>query len=427
MLRVPPCRSFLHVLVALILACRCRCFHVGENLTSGSTDSTFMLLSGVSATSEMCLTSNGQTVGLEACLHAIAVGDGRELWSFQTGGQLLHVTSKKCAGASGGAAGAGVVMRDCNGADSWELLASGQVKVGALCLSQSGTAAGTENIAAKAAAMATSTADIVTHGASAAVDMNEASYWASRFDETSPVTLSIDLGGEHSLEALKISWVFPARAFTVSMSGDGEHWSEVFATSVNVENTTTIRLGSKRASKVKVVMQEPHALYGVVQGHSLYGVRSVSILTPGLRAVVDDCASAAKSKDARDKFFAAFVSEFDPAAARALQGDLPSLVATKASLSATVSEVAGLIPKALSVCRQGGGISFAGVWTGALPEASFQTTTTLSSTAGSSSTARVESLLASAIDAEYGVGIDSMNKLLGSARSAIVALRSLAK
>jgi len=319
-------------------------------------------------------------------------------------------------------------MRDCDGADTWELLASGQVKVGTLCLSQRGTAAGMENVAAKAAATATSTADVVTHGASAAVDMDEASYWASKFDEASPVTLSIDLGGEHSLEALKISWVFPAKAFTIALSGDGEHWKEVFATSVNVENSTTISFGSKRASKVKVVMQEPHALYGVFQGHSVYGVRSMSIFAPGLHTVVDDCASAAKSKDARDKFFAAFVSEFDPAAARALQGDLPSLVAAKASLSATVSEVAGHIPEALSACRQGGGPSSAGARTGALPEALFRTTMTSSGLAGISGMAtRVESSLANAVDAEYGLGIDSMNKLLGSARSAIVALRALAK
>merc|ERR1712039_1041879 len=150
--------------------------------------------------------------------------------------------------------------------------------------------------------------------------------------------------------AMKISWEFPAKAFAVSLSEDGEHWSEVFATSVNVESSTAITLEGRRASKVRLVMQEPHPLDGALGGHMLYGVRSVSVLSPRLHAVADNCAAAEKSKDARDKYFASFVSEFDPAASQALQGELPALMAGKAALGAAVSEVMGRIPKA-AACR----------------------------------------------------------------------------
>ena len=136
---------------------------------------------------------------------------------------MLHVTSKKCAGKSRAAAGANIVLMPCDGADVWELLANGQVKVGSLCLSQSGPMAGVDNAAAQAAAMATSTVDSSAHGAAAAVDLNEASYWASKFDEAGPVELSIDLGSERQLTAMQISWEFPAKAFAVSLSVDGEH------------------------------------------------------------------------------------------------------------------------------------------------------------------------------------------------------------
>merc|ERR1719401_3278363 len=100
----------------------------------------------------------------------------------------------------------------CDGADVWELLANGQARVGSLCLSQSGSAAGVDNAAAYAAAMATSTADAWAHGAAAAVDMNEVSYWASKFDDDGPVELSIDLSSERRLEAVQVSWEFPAKA-----------------------------------------------------------------------------------------------------------------------------------------------------------------------------------------------------------------------
>ncbi len=152
------------------------------------------------------------------------------------------------------------------------------------------------------------------------------------------------------LEALKILWGFPAKAFSVSLSVDGEHWVEAFATAANVLNSTSVNLRGKRAAKVNIVMQQTHPVYGTFQGRALYGIRSVSVLAPRLRTVVDDCAAPAKSKDARDKYFASFVSEFDPSSSQALRAELSPFESAKASSSATVSEVEDIIPK-LPLCR----------------------------------------------------------------------------
>ena len=79
---------------------------------------------------------------------------------------------------------------------------------------------------------------------------------ASALDPAEPVSLSVDLGGAKKLQTAEIQWEFPAKSFTVSVSTDGVTWTEVFATDSNVLSTTTIALGSVRATKARVVMHE---------------------------------------------------------------------------------------------------------------------------------------------------------------------------
>jgi hypothetical protein len=110
-------------------------------------------------------------VVLEGCAGAVAAGDGRDLFSLQAGGQILNIAGGKCAGLRNAdvADGGELVFGDCDAASKWEVLGNGQLKLtapGDLCLSQSGLAPGRTDVAAKAAVMASSTANAISHGSS---------------------------------------------------------------------------------------------------------------------------------------------------------------------------------------------------------------------------------------------------------------------
>ena len=148
-----------------------------------NTPSSFMLVGGVSATSEMCLTGL-ENVGasLSHCGAAVAELDGREIWSLSAGGALTSLASKQClAVPSGAVAGARVALAPCDGPDAstaWELQGNGQIKLGSsnMCLSHSGPAPGIADLAASSSVIASSTLD-PAHGAALAVDGLDSSFW----------------------------------------------------------------------------------------------------------------------------------------------------------------------------------------------------------------------------------------------------------
>ena len=99
-----------------------------------NTPSSFMLVGGVSARSEMCLTGlDNVGASLSDCGAAVAELDGREIWSLSAGGASTSLASKKClAVPSGAVAGARVALASCDGPDAsaaWELQGNGQIKV----------------------------------------------------------------------------------------------------------------------------------------------------------------------------------------------------------------------------------------------------------------------------------------------------------
>ena len=86
------------------------------------------------------------------------------------------------------------------------------------------------------------------------------------------------------------------------------------------------------------------------QGHLLYGIQSVVVFADRLRSVVSDCAKAAQSSDARDKYFLSHVGEFESFPSKGLRSELPALEAARASLEATVAELVDRMPQ-LDACR----------------------------------------------------------------------------
>ena len=81
----------------------------------------------------------------------------------------------------------------------------------------------------------------------------------------------------------------------------------------------------------------------------MYGINSVSVFASRLHAIVTECSKAARSMDARDKYFLVSAREYDPSVAKSLSAEAPALEAAKATLASTVSELANVLPK-LSSC-----------------------------------------------------------------------------
>jgi len=403
----------MHVAHALVLLCVGRV----DAKVSGDNPS-FMMVSGITSPAEMCLTvANGNVeiegvdVVLESCAAAVAAGDGREIWQHLPNGQISNALGGKCIGTDGDS----VNLKACDGGSTWELQGNGQLKLGRsgeYCLSQRGSTAGDEDVALRGATSASSSADTTAHGANMAVDGSSSTFWASALDPDGPVSITIDLGGARKLSVAQVLWEFPAKAFTISVSTDGLKWSEVYATDSNVLTSTNVALGSISASKVRVVMHEAAEAF---QGHSVYGIKGLSLHAARLQTVVEDCASAAKSNDARDKYFETHVNEFSPCSSKALRSELPSLEAARASVASVVAELTGVLPK-LSSCHRAAGLMSSGGATQVLHQLK-------ESAARHERFGNKGSLTVQSVDSQNGIHMDAAVALIKEARRVILATR----
>ena len=90
-----------------------------------------------------------------------------------------------------------------------------------------------------------------------AVDGSPGTFWASKLDDTKgPIEFIIDFGEVQQLQFIEIDWEFPARGFAVSLSVDGDHFNEAFATDANILKHFRSGLGSKLARKLRITMYE---------------------------------------------------------------------------------------------------------------------------------------------------------------------------
>merc|ERR1719166_453177 len=90
-------------------------------------------------------------------------------------------------------------------------------------------------------------------------------------------------------------------------------------------------------------MTEPHPTLGAFNGRRLYGIRSLAVHAPRMTTVVEDCAEAARSQDARDKYFPSAVGGLSLESGRRARAEVPSLEAAKATLAAAASEAAAAV------------------------------------------------------------------------------------
>ncbi|CAE7036325.1 PRSS12 [Symbiodinium sp. CCMP2592] len=323
----------------------------------------FLMISGVTAVDETCLAGSAAGVWLESCEKAVAGMSGEEIWSLATDGTLVHARSKTCLSPQGtSAAGVPLALVSCDaagGVAKWELQGNGQVKMAQsnMCISQVGPSGAAVNAAASASVSASSTLD-PSHGAALAVDGVASTYWVSKLDEADAVSLLLDFGEPVHGSVLELDFEFAPSAFSVQAAeASSENWLQLFATDSNALKHVKIPLApAKPMSAVRLIMKEAHPTLGTMNGRKLVGVRSIRLLTRLLQPALEPCAVAAKSHDARDKFFTVAVSGFDPQAGAALAAEMPALESADAALSSIVVELAKALP-AISSCKPGGPIS----------------------------------------------------------------------
>ena len=177
-------------------------------------------------------------------------------------------------------------------------------------------------------------------------------------DEADAVSLLLDFGEPVHGSVLELDFEFVPSAFSVQAAeASSENWLQIFATDSNALKHVKIPLASaKPMSAIRLIMKEARPTLGTMGGRKLVGVRSVRLLTRLLQPVLEPCAAAAKSHDARDKFFTVAVSSFDPQAGAALAAEMPALESADAALSSITVELAKALP-AISSCKPAGSIS----------------------------------------------------------------------
>jgi len=274
----------------------------------------------------------------------------------------------------------------------------GQLKLagGDMCLSQSGSFAGDEDVAHGAPVHATSTSEESSHGAVKAVDGNEKTYWTSALDADGLQHFTVDFGASRTVVSAVIEWELPAMGFNLQLSTDGETWTDAFATDVNGLFTSRIYLGYAKAAKARLVLagvgrgvrgrgcgwgegrmvlevlKKAHPVYGEFHGKKAFGIRRFAVIAPRLETVVEKCDVAAKSADARDKHFLAYVGDFNPSQesdgakgrlwcqlgwrcpSKELRAEVPTLESALTSLASASSKLAGKFPELGPIDFEGG-------------------------------------------------------------------------
>ena len=103
--------------------------------------------------------------------------------------------------------------------------------------------------------IASSTLD-PAHGAALAVDGLDSSFWVSKLDEVSPVTLTVELDEPAPVLEVGLDFEFVPSAFSLQTSSGAGKWTDVYATDTNVLKTTTVPLTGHFVHGVRLVSYE---------------------------------------------------------------------------------------------------------------------------------------------------------------------------
>lgn len=309
-----------------------------HHFTNFSESPTFMIVNGITAKKEHCLVADvpdrdGSGMHLAPCESAVNKMDGAELFRFMDNGSLYTLMGKKCISIVDGNVknGGTVELQDCDkaaaagdGRSLWEPMPSSQLKsgrAGDYCLSmgpKDGQPGDTDLLTGGGATFSTSSADESSKGSngghleSMVADGQDSTYWASQFDPSGTVYFHVDIGRPTKISQIKIDWEYPPLAFAIETSMDGQHFSGCANMASNDRWSYTMDGHNLEARHVRIAMKATHPTMGKYNTHMLYGIQNLKLTSRGLFPTVQKCAEAAKTPDARDKWFLVEVTEFNP-------------------------------------------------------------------------------------------------------------------
>ena len=289
-----------------------------------------LLVSGVSTSDGFQCVLDGGAEGaiLRSCVGSIAEGGVENMFLSGPEGMLKTVTDPdQCLLISEGSGA--LVTGSCgkpgqsNPGAIFELTGASQLsapQTGDRCVSVKGAVGAA---AATHSATASASSAQPNHPAAAVLDGNPQSYWAADIG-TEGVEFTLSLGvSPKRIESITIDFEYPAKSFQVDVAHAGPRRA-VFATSANHLNSTHIVLGGVPGSSVRILLREPHPVWAVVDGRSVVGIRTISVVASSATLVLEPCTEAGRSRDAGDKFVMVSVPEHDPARA-ATARDLAAL------------------------------------------------------------------------------------------------------
>ncbi|KAH7648531.1 2 extracellular with a signal peptide [Cryptosporidium bovis] len=331
------------------------------------------LTSGVtSMTEEFCwqiengdIYTKGAELVLASCIEAVASGDSREIFQFNSKGQLFNPLSKLCVQMKNNdLSDSGLILDDCkkttDGKGLFELLPNNQLRLtrgGNLCLTSPGNKPGLSNVALNSAASSTSVVrSKIDNGPAMAVDGKDTSYWLSEYlnlgKDDSLVDFTIDIGSITKLRDIYIEWKYPAEDFKVQLSEDGKNYQDIVSVTNNGLISTTYHLEGKKARYVKLSLLLPTQDEA---GRYVYGIKQIRIFSNIMRSAVEDCNHTKRHNDGRDKVFPLPYNGDDYAPGLVLKSHGSSIKTKLNELQELSGKVSAILPNLDSCKKTSGG------------------------------------------------------------------------
>jgi hypothetical protein len=297
--------------------------------------------------------------------------------------------------------------------------ATGQLKLlktGNACASVEGDL-DTKNVAIGSTVHATST----QHGRepeNAVNGFSDVSYWASAVEQSANATVdfTIDFGVNAYVELIEIVWEMPAKSFELKL-GSGGALHTIYSTETNSLNKTLVATHGEHGRFLQIRMHEAHSVWSSIGGGFAYAINNIRIVAGTAHVVAADCTESSEGSDARDKFSAVFVPEFNPVPADLAKASAEIAGKTRDRLAGLLAELTNSLRR-LDDCK----LIRRKCTTGNCTQAGMHTGTQLYSKAAARKTWRWTSTSA-AIVSQLGVDNQELHKVIDMTKSVMDSIR----